>query len=635
MARPLFASAAFTATNDAVPQYQHGTRIEIARSVDPVAVQANRTIRVSTQGTIIDNSAIEEAQSPLPHGIGGLVALDAAGIAADSPVRVLGGYLYVVQVVDPDGESDASTWHVHDFSPRTANAVVNVTTSTSFGVNLGMFGETPNGGVSFGTSSTTSWNVEDYNLQASAGMATKERRGPFASWGIHRNPGAFAPAIAASGFEPKLEAVFAQPAGSSSRYTYIATAAMVPYDDVKPTPDVIDKLKASPWANLLGTSGIGSLAGLAARAYMKATLTSPQIEQMNHSVTAVVDSNVVYTQLFCIDWETGAIFEAVNEPGGAKAGTFVLSPPVGDCLMPAVQPKATASIETSSSPMRSWSGSDALVAFADVQSADACELRMPVYDVSVLDMYGMHVGEGLQRVDPVLVMPFTRSIVVPSVKGEKAIFVMEPPAIQRGLRMSLDSRQHVDAFSLLPEAPQGISDLYDGGQKVDVMWRDHIVTLHQGTFVDWVRPALLSRIEACGFLENGAMVALSGERLYYSTDAFDTHIVDLHDTKIQGSDETVGGLLREARDPARPPGIVAVGNMLLLLGGDRILRLDLQDPEKPAGEVKDRAAERATDADLAGVLRAATAFDPRIGVPVGVDALVDGGPYLVLRATGW
>ncbi|WP_327357957.1 hypothetical protein [Streptomyces sp. NBC_01304] len=178
----------------------------------------SRVIRISTNGTALDNGFWAQHQQER-NFCEYILNIYPAGWSKEEESK--------------PGRQPKESWVLTDFSPTVQNKTYEVGTSTSIGASLGSCGDMPTGGVSTGTTTSSSQPIYGYQLASRVGesgdhwvqwslkgkVTTKDLPGP-----LTLNEGVF---------KPRYEAIFTLDSGrSAERYTAFETVATCKYGKV-------------------------------------------------------------------------------------------------------------------------------------------------------------------------------------------------------------------------------------------------------------------------------------------------------------------------------------------------------------------------------------------------------------------
>lgn len=633
MGTPLTAMRSFATVNDRARHYQHGIQIEIVRSTSAPLGEVKRSIRVSTVGTVIDNTKVCGAPSPFSGGIGNLSST--TGTGDDGQIRLLESFLCAMEIVD----EEADVWAVRDFSPQTLNKQTAVTTSTSFDVNLGFFAGTPTGGVSWGSSSSKGWNLTDYDLRASAGRPASDQAatsGPVGSWEISKDPSVVAPEISFGSLQPKLEIIFEATSRPTNRYTRIATVATTNYTITTRTEGTAGKL-----LDKLPSSGFWGWSRTAFRkvANFVVPKTSEEYLDMITHVNPDPDfENVVYGQTYEIDWETGEISIVSDGTSDNFQVLRLMTEDLAQLIVPRVPNKAPKSelhydVEQTLDrvSMGYWPGSDLLVGFSlDANASNSVktrrtELALPDPVAEIESLWRMEVGSGFEPETSAVAWPFRSALAVDSAQGP-AIWASEP-GVRRRDHLILVEEQAREPFLWLPEAPQGIVGDLEG--EMSIVWRDHLLTLKTLRLDTVRRFECLSRVVAATRVSAG-WLALSGGRLYRSTDCFERHRDDISTKKLEDGKTTFQDVMQKVYDPSQPCALIADGDRVYLISGRRFLSFNVDKD----GSVSDtQTSDRFLARNVSPHIQFSLSIPVYEGMPVGyVEANINKAHVIVVQA---
>ncbi|MBB5940379.1 hypothetical protein [Streptomyces zagrosensis] len=256
-------------STDSQGVYQQSLNFElIDDATTPAVSQRGRAVRISTAGTILDTARMRMSFGPTFNYMSRRFEYDDVDALTNQSsykrmdtTTILHAFCMNIQPVTaiPDnrsyGTQGNSDWLLAGLSPTTRNQDKSVSVSTSVGVNLGFFGDTPTAGVSYSYTTGSSWMLPDYELTA-AGATTPD--GPYAAWAITRTDKKADPLLARSALLPYFEAVFClRPDAKPQRYSAFATRTTLNLDQrtIEPVSysQAISEIIGAPFSILTGS----------------------------------------------------------------------------------------------------------------------------------------------------------------------------------------------------------------------------------------------------------------------------------------------------------------------------------------------------------------------------------------------
>ncbi|WP_116245720.1 hypothetical protein [Nocardiopsis sp. FIRDI 009] len=307
--------------------YQQSLVIELFEEAASLNTRRRgRAIRVSTDGTVVNNALFRggDSRSITPYADSIMDRLEHQTEIVDTGA-IFRGYALSIEQIDPrgsdhDGRGDgaagvaqkSSDWVLVDFSPTSTNRDKQMTTSTSLGLNLGFFGNTATGGLSYSYTTGTSWTIRDYDLVSTGGRT--RRHTPNVGWQVFRrnDEKAADTDIARSAFTPRFEAVFSlRSEVEPARYSAFSTMATIDYDLVEH-----QRIMSKTGESLADT--LGSLTGLGIPMHYM----PKEVEVQKRLIPQI------FMQTYVVDWDTGRVYVLGSNDYGGGVDPLLIKPDV-------------------------------------------------------------------------------------------------------------------------------------------------------------------------------------------------------------------------------------------------------------------------------------------------------------------
>lgn len=320
---------------------------------------AGRCIRISTDGTVINTASYRGENAipadPLASKLADQLAWYEEAKHSASIVdnqMIFDDAHLTIEATTPQGEetaiNDGNDWCLIDLSPITKNNETDVSTSTTLGASIGMFGDVPTVGMDFSTTTSHQWTLPDYGLLAMGGLSGS--REPRAVWHVKRSDNKSDPNIARSSFEPHFEVIFGLRHGvMPKRYSSISVMLDVSFlQHVDRTP-IEDKIKSLPFGGFFYFLEQPSLINVLLSEVEKAIVPPPNFTRHSFMMTFIVDWKLgtvsacvpdIYTDTVSCGKTPICKIKNIDDPDRNKSDWFLSSDQARELLAPVIKPES-------------------------------------------------------------------------------------------------------------------------------------------------------------------------------------------------------------------------------------------------------------------------------------------------------